>query len=308
MTIEVDPNELTRTAWSYEFKELGWFAADRELERPGLKAYVARTRTSFQKIAKAWTAEAHTEWSLRQYIALKLVMASSIQIGSADHAYERNLQMAVPYLSYYAIFNSMRANLLTSPRQSWGAKTLMIGHDQARDRYMSELGHLLSSDEIAVRHDLAIEAKAGRELFSYRFPAAGAPGIGGFFVYRDDAEEFARLAGELALLNSFLLCEAVEERFADDPDWVGYAIGEDAVETLWNHALRGANGDETIHFDAGDRFYASRMARKCRKPVPFIHLIGEGGVDNFFGVLTSTVDDQEAFDPDDHWDRVLDLP
>ena len=202
----------------------------------------------------------------------------------------------------------MRANLLTSPRQAWGVNTLAIGHDRARNGYMDELTLLLSEEEVESERQLAGAAKAGRELSSYRFPAAGAPGIGGFFVYRDEAERFARMAGELALLNSLLLCEAVEERFADVHGWSGHTVEGGLVEMVWDHAVQGVDGTEVTYFDEDDYSNVGRIVKKVHKPMPFIYLIGEGGIEDFFGALSSTVDDEHAFDPDDHWDRILELP
>ena len=143
----VDPNQVAGTSWSYEFQLLSRFDRDASSGQPGLHGYFTKTRPLFNKIAENWSQELHSEWLLRQYLALKLVMASSIQIGSADHAYAQNLKMAVPYLSYYAMFNAMRANLLTSPRIQFGKKTLTISHDKARDAYQSELLLLASEEE-----------------------------------------------------------------------------------------------------------------------------------------------------------------
>lgn len=122
-----DANALARTHWAYDFSEIINFDPDQAIEKPGLQGYAARTRPLFKRLAGQWSPEKHTEWLLRQYLSLKLIMAASIQIGSADYAYEHNLQMVVPYLSYYAMFNAMRANLLTSPRQAWGNRTLTMG-------------------------------------------------------------------------------------------------------------------------------------------------------------------------------------
>ncbi|WP_417488938.1 hypothetical protein [Maricaulis sp.] len=305
----VSSTELAGTDWGYDFLEIGGLGQDAKLGRPGLKNYAARTRPLFDSIVKEWSPKLHTQWLLRQYLALKLVMAASIQIGSADHAYEQNIQMAVPYLSYYAMFNAMRANLLTSPRTQWGKKTLAMGHDRAREDYAKELTFLLSEKEVAAQSKLAVEAKHGRELMSYRFPASGAPGPGGFYVYRDAAEKFSRFAAELALFNSFCLYGAVERRFGDMGQPNDFKADLDWLSEGWEHRLKGQRGEQdAIYPDDQDLYQLARLAQRVTKPVPFPWLVGEGGIEDFFGSFVSHVDDEDAFNPDEHWDRLVDLP
>lgn len=295
--------------WGYEFQELPELTANPKLNRPGLKAYVVRTRENFRRIASVWSKDAHTEWLLRQYLSLKLVMAATLQFGSADHAYEQNIQMAVPYLSYYGMFNAMRANLLSSPRMAWGRNTLLVGHDKARQQYIEELKFILSKDEADEQSQLLLDARKGRELFSYRFPSAGAPGTGGFFVYRDVAERFGRIAAELALLNSFILSEEVEKQHGRSTDWKGYIADMTELERAWKHAVAGAKGEEESIFpDKEDLYRVSKMRRQVTSPMPFIFMIGEGGIDSFFGSFTPTTDADGPFDPDEHWNRLLELP
>ena len=304
----VDPNALAGTSWAYEFQELQRADATLLQGRPGLQGYTKNTRPLFDRIADRWSPELHTEWLLRQYLALKLTMAATIQFASADHAYEQNLQIAIPYLSYYGMFNAMRANLLTSPRYQWGKSTLSIGHDKARQCYSSELKLLLAEHEVAEQAQLAVDAKHGRELMSYRFPASGAPGKGGFYVQRDKAEQFARLAAELALFNSFCLGAAVERRFGQSSEWPGYKGDVESFNAAWKHKLK-ASADEpdAVYPDAEDLYRVRQMARRVKSPVPFIWLTGEGAVEDFFGSFISTVDSEDAFNPDEHWDRLLSL-
>jgi hypothetical protein len=297
----VNPNTLSGWDWGFEFQELSG--------RSGLPNYATNTSSLFAHLADNWSSRVHTEWLLRQYLALKLIMAASIQFGSADYAYNHNVQMAVPYLSYYGIFNAMRANLLTSPRQIWGKRTLAVGHEKAREQYASELRLLLSADEVAEQEKIAIDAKHGRELMSYRFPSSGTPGKGGFYVYRDKAEQFARLAAELALFNSCCLAAQVRDRFEPPVGWEEFCVNADDLEAAWNHKLKGANGADVLFPDESDQYEIYRAAIRMDKPIPFTMLIGGGGVEDFFGSFVSTVDDDdEAFDPDEHWDRLLELP
>lgn len=236
-------------------------------------------------------------------------MGATLQFGSADHAQEQNLQMAVPYLAYYGMFNAVRANLLTSPRSGWGKNSLKIGHEKAIEKYLEELKLLLSPEEVSKSTQLFVEAKRGRELFSYRFPSSGAPGRGGSFVYPDAAEHFARVAAELALFNSFCLGAAIGNRYGTYEEWPGFKANERQLSKLWKHVLKGTLGDEDyVHIDAEDMYRVKRMARSIQRPLPFVWMIGEGGIEDFFGSFTSSCDDETGFNPDDHWHRLLDLP
>ena len=236
-------------------------------------------------------------------------MGATLQFGTAENAYRQNLQMAVPYLSYYGMFNAVRANLLSSPRSGWGKNSLTIGHEKAIEAYKSEIELLLSPDEVKDEVDLFLQAKCGRELFSYRFPSRGAPGRGGCFVYPDVAERFARVAAELALFNSFCLGAAIDRKFGKLNEWDGYLTEERELSRLWEHVLKGSLGDDDyIHIDSADKHRVAKIARTLRRPLPFVWMIGEGGVEDFFDAFGPTSDSDHEFDPDEHWNRLLELP
>lgn len=301
--------EVVKTSWNYHFESLKNFEDNKALQHPGLRNYFSKTQPLFDKIAERWSSELHSEWLLRQYLALKYIMAASIQIGSADHAYTENLQMAVPYLTYYAMFNSVRANLLMSPRIQWGKNTLTISHDSARESFDSELRLLACEEEAKNQIDLFLAAKHGRELSSYKFPASGAPGSGGLYVYIDKAESFARLASELALFNSFCLCDAIDRKFGPDTSWAGFDCDPEILKIAFEHKLKNGGENSSIKImDGDDKYRVKKMAKQIKKPLPFIWLIGEGGVEDFFGSYASTLEDGNGFDPDEHWDRLLNLP
>lgn len=302
-------NSLAGTNWNYEFHEISNFDKQTEINRPGLSGYAEKTKPMFATLAERWSPELHAEWLQRQYVALKLIMGATLQFGSADHAYKQNLQMAVPYLSYYGMFNAVRANILTSPRSGWGRNSLTIGHERAIEKYMKEIKLFLSPEEVSKSVKLFVKAKRGRELLSYRFPSSGSLGSGGFFVYPDVAEQFARVAAELALFNSFCLGAAIEERFGTDEEWPGFKANEQQLSKLWEHVLKGTLGvGDYVQVDAEDKYRVKRMASLIRRPVPFVWMIGKGGIEDFFGAFVSSEDNETGFKPGEHWHRLLQLP
>ncbi|MEJ6389801.1 hypothetical protein [Gymnodinialimonas ulvae] len=305
----LDINALAGTNWNYDFLEICNLQKDLRTGRPGLSGYAQKTKPLFAKIADRWSPELHAEWLQRHYLCLKLVMGATLQFGTAENAYRQNLQMAVPYLSYYGMFNAVRANLLSSPRSGWGKNSLTIGHEKAIEAYKSEIELLLSPDEVKEEVDLFVQAKRGRELFSYRFPSRGAPGRGGFFVYPDEAERFARVAAELALFNSFCLGAAIDRKFGKPSEWDGYFTEERELSKLWEHVLKGTLGDDDyIHIDSADKHRVVKIARTLRRPLPFVWMISEGGVEDFFNAFGPTRDSDHEFDPDEHWNRLVELP
>lgn len=305
----LDINALAGTDWNYDFHEICHIGRDLRAGRPGLSGYASKTKPLFEKLAERWSPELHAEWLQRHYLCLKLVMGATLQFGTAEHAHRHNLQMTIPYLSYYGMFNAVRANLLSSPRSGWGKNSLTIGHERAIAAYKAEIELLLSPGEVKEEVDLFVQAKRGRELFSYRFPSKGAPGRGGFFIYLDEAERFAKIAAELALFNSFCLGAAIERKFGRPREWEGYLVDDRELSKMWEHVLKGTLGDgDYIHVDSVDAYRVKKMARSITQPLPFIWMTGEGGVEGFFDAHGPTGDSEDEFDPDEHWNRLLELP
>jgi hypothetical protein len=276
---------------------------------PGLESYAQDTRKEFDQLTQVWTNELQEQWLLRLYISLKLVVGSTFLLGSADHAIRRNLQIAVPYLTYYAIFNCMRAMLLTSPRTPWlGPRTIMAKHDATATAFQSELRLLMPETTVADRIDLVRRAKGGRELLSYRFPASGARGLGDQYVPTDIAEEFARTAAELAYFNSAMLNAIFEKRVEAGELSDNFVANPANMVDAWRNELKfGSVAPPSYHIDKQDRHHLARMTRGHSRPVPMTWLIGEGGIDDLLIAWKSDEDD-DGFDPDEEWDRLLSLP
>ena len=301
-----DPDKLSGWSEDYRWRVLQNIDRSAGPNRPGLPGYANRSRRSFDRIAASWDQASHTEWMVRSFLALKLIMGATVQLAAANYAGDRNLRIAVPYLAYYGLFNAVRAAIIMSPATTWGKKTFGIGHGDAMKAYEAELRCLM--DEPALEDEIATidEARAGRELQSYRFPGAGAPGRNGMYVYTDEAERVATLAAELALFNSWCLAAAVERRHADQPSWDGFEADGELLDLTWQHDVGAQSG---LFLDDEDSHYAARMGRKVRKPLPLIYLIGEGGIDNFFMAYAREEDgDEEQFDADEYWHVLLDLP
>jgi hypothetical protein len=105
---------LTGSDITYNYRELPECCSDDEIA-----AYIQRTRELFSPIARAFDNERNTEWFIRSYLALKFVLGATVLANSAEYAEGRNLQVTLPYLSYYTILNCCRSFLLTLPCLDW---------------------------------------------------------------------------------------------------------------------------------------------------------------------------------------------
>lgn len=304
----INITSLAGEGWNYEFRELSNLEQKAEINRPGMIGYAERTQPMFSNLANRWSTDLHSEWVQRQYIALKLIMGATLQFGSADHASKQNLQMAVPYLTYYGMFNAVRASLLLSPRLGWGKSSLTIRHEKAFEKYVTEIELLLSPGEVRSSVDLFVNAKRGRELVSYRFPSSGAPWHGGYFVCPEAAEKLARIAAEIALFNSFCLATAIKNRFGPKEEWSGFEVNARQHAKLWKHVLKGSlGGDDFVHVDRHDMHRVKKMNDLIRRPIPFIRMIGKDGIADFFETFGSPDVDETGFNPAEHRNRLLEL-
>src|SRR3546814_8833996 len=103
---ELDPAAIARCAGSefeYRYRELPSSGA------AAVRQYITRTRTLARPIATDFDDGRNAEWFIRSYLALKLVLSSTLLANTAIYARDQNLQAVRPYLSYYLMLNSCRA-------------------------------------------------------------------------------------------------------------------------------------------------------------------------------------------------------
>ena len=94
----------------------------------GIAAYCDRTRQQFTAFAKQWNATLNTEWFVRHYLALKMVLAASVMMSSFRYAEKKNLRIVEPYLLYYATLSCCRAVVFTLPEQKWDDRLYALTH------------------------------------------------------------------------------------------------------------------------------------------------------------------------------------
>ena len=285
-----DIARLAGSDFEYRYRELPKF------DDADIRQYITRTRTLAAPIATSFNDERNAEWFIRSYLALKLVLASTLLANTALYARDHNLQSVRPYLSYYLMLNCCRAFIFTLPCMPWqGLTTIEMTHSKILNVATDKLKRLRSDEDERCGPILRV-AKEQRDLFSYRFPATGLSLFGPNLVDLDVAIDIARLFAELAQLNLACL-EGEIRKQAPGP----FSIPQ--VDDIW-HTVRYLTAGEDF-VDDDDYQRVGYFYRKYKRPVALIGIATEGLVEDFFGAWSS--DNEEGFDPDRDTSLLLDL-
>lgn len=253
---------------------------------------ISSLEDSFNKIS--WNSEENQNWMLREYLAVKMIISSSILLSSAEFSGQRNLRVVEPYLLYYSLLNCSRAIIFTSPLQEWNngrlinlshKKTISIAADIIK-RFNREVG-----EKFEKQINLSREY---REVYSYRFPANG---LTGETPDLSDTISTCRMICEIAQFQSQIL-ENVSPNLLEKYegfDWnsleLGYKYGEKELEIV----------------DSEDMYRLSYMERKFQKPFNLELLMTEGLVEDAFGAWYPEDDEDidNLYNPDDNWQIIF---
>jgi hypothetical protein len=240
------------------------------------------------QIAKAWTVELATEWAIRNYLAVKMILASQLLLNVASYSQRKNIILTHPYLLYYMLLNTCRAFLFSDITIDWrdgGVRT--ASHNWIRNTTVNSLRRL-SSDHADNADTLIVKAKKQRELFSYSFPASGQRFVPGGLLQIDDVYHVAGLLCELAELNSEVLETA----------WKTHS-GE-VFEVEWGQMSDFCRYDAGIQMTDGDDHYRLGYLKKYSGPACLVSIATAGMIDDFLGAWCAPDNDAEgdSFDPD----------
>lgn len=287
---------LTGSELVYNYRELPHRCSDDEIE-----GYITRTRDLFDPIARGFDDDRNTEWFIRSYLALKFVLGATVLANSAEYAEIRNLQVTLPYLSYYTILNCCRSFLLTLPCVEWrGPKTVEMTHNNILNVTSDKLRRLGQRQE-SIFKSRFWAAKEQRELFSYRFPASGLAIFGADLVAVSEATAIARMLTELAQIN--LAC--LESRVLKYNQSKSFDLLD--IDDMWRTMKYEMKTDELI--DDEDYSRVGYFVRKYKRPTSLVVLATDGLVDEFFRAWgpTDDRDDPVRFNADHQWDTLLDI-
>lgn len=275
--------------WWYEFHELPAFAkvSDVQVRSNDLLR-------QFSTITKGWSSEKNSEWVVRIFYAAKMVLASSVMAQSLKYAEENNMRPVVSYLSYYTVMHSLRAILFTNPQVMWNnGEILHTTHTKTINIACDALAHFNKDLSSKVKSS-TIHLKAFRELISYRAPSSGD----NFEKPDFDVYRYCRLFLEVAQFQSELLEASIAKNVT-----ASFELDQDFTQLVYDVEIDG------IHFhDKEDWYRIGYLARKHPAPTNILHMISEGHVEDFFGSWCPQDETPNAFNPDDNWSILFDVP
>jgi hypothetical protein len=257
-------------------------------------SYRDRVRARFTTFAKAWQPRDNSEWMLRNYLAAKFLMASSLLLSSEAYAERKGLHVTRPYLVYYGLFQACRAFMLSVPFQEWRSGDLLrASHDKIANVVTDELRHIDGPLAQRIGQRL-LDARSLRELFSYSFPGGGLSSIT-YPASLDftEAVHIATLLGELAQLNSEALDAALDKHVSETPGF--------DVQYLLDAALYKTVDGQTI-VDQEDLYRVKQLMRNVPRPTNIWSQTREGMIEDFTDNWSGGEDSEnDAFDADEAW-------
>lgn len=284
-----DRNEYAGSDWWYEFQTLPSLLDEKVVSRR-----VQKMMNQLAPITKNWNAELNSEWTVRVYYAAKMVLAASVMAQSLRYAEDQNLRSVTSYLSYYTVMHSLRAIAFTSPNAAWNeGELLLMTHSKTINVACSEISQF--NKDLAERVKKAVlHLKAFRELISYRAPSSGDR-----FLKPDfDIYDYSRCFLEIAQLQSELMEASIDKNVKQS-----FELQEDIISHVTDVEIEGI-----LFHDKEDWYRLGYLARKHPRPTNILHIMSEGHVEDFFGSWCAEDDSEGAFDPDEDWQILFDVP
>lgn len=260
-----------------------------------IKKMYSRLSIHSSRISKAWNQELNSQWLIRDYIAGKLIMVSTIMLSSSMHANKLNLRIADPYLLYYSVFNCARAVVLTCPTIDWNNNDFFT---MAHSKIIAHLGGIVSEydREVGERIKKFIdEAREYREVFSYKFPANG---ITTHHKDISDIINVCKLLCEISQFQTKILEKAITKNVSED---VGVNPAYFDIGYIYGHK-------NFQFFDEEDKYRLDKIIRKQKRPYCLYSTFIEGIVEDFFGAWCSNEVNQDSeyiYNPDLEWDIIF---
>jgi len=280
-------------AGNFNYSELYRYLSEDDLDRGRLKL---KRRFKFQ--TNSWNTSKNSEWVLRHYLAVKMIMSSTIMLTSLKFGKDRNVRVTEPYLVYYSLLNTARAVLYTYPIPNWGiAKLISPTHNKIISIVSDAVGQFNKESGNMIR-DVLEKAKEYRELFSYKFPANG---ITDFTVGFDEAVEICSFLSEFAQFQS----EILENANLSNKN-IGLSLDR---EILKNGFLY--KGKKYELFDDEDKYRLDYFVRKQSYPINLHYTLREGMVEDFFGAWfqefehDDEIDSVHNYDPDINYNLIF---
>lgn len=218
-------SDITKLESGAEYLEINCFSQSQIIK------YAERQRRFSAGITKNWDKESKVEWLIRNYLSLKMILSSTLLLNSVEYAIKSNLRVVEPYLLYYSLLNTSRALLFADPSIEWKEGDLIKQSHKKVITKTFEMIRIISPKEGEKVKFILEEAKGLRELFSYRFPANGIPGITSQSseIELEETIRTCRLLSELAQFNSEIFQKSFEKNISQVIDISNFDLNEGFV-------------------------------------------------------------------------------
>jgi hypothetical protein len=270
---------------------------DTEFTEEQIKKNFDSLNQKFSELTKNWNTTLNSQWILRDYLAVKMILSASIMTSSVEFANEKNIRIVEPYLIYYSLLNCSRAVLLTSPNVEWNNGELF---QMTHKKMINIIGDIISSysKEKGTELKKFIDwAREYREIFSYKFPANG---LTSHHLSLEKCITVCRLLCEIAQFQSKVLDNSLTKHVQTEYnlDWeilkAGYIYGRENFQFI----------------DEEDGYRLDYIKRKQKRPYSLISTMTEGMVEDFFGAWYPKDDSNldEVYNPDENWQILFPVP
>jgi hypothetical protein len=267
----MDISAITGTDSGFDYYWLPRLSADHKLESL-CSSLKQRFRASVNE------PEAHEQWLVRTYCAVKYLFAATAMLSAAKYSREKGVRIVQPYLQYYALFNTSRALILLIPEQTWRGGNLLddVTHSKAPNVVEGMLRCI--SLDFAADFRLAYDRSlALREYFPYKFPAEELNGeLAGKCCTIEDTIRLCSGVAEVAQMVS----ECLETAFVGRS--VPIQLVEDPLRRFFEYSVR----SRSFVTDDEDYYRLGRIVKKSEKPCSLIGMVTEGMVEDYFGSWT----------------------
>lgn len=279
---------------TFPYKNINLYFAEEDIVKGKSKL-----SNNFSKIIKIWDSNLNSEWVVRNYLAVKMIMSSTVMLTSLSYAKSKNLRITEPYLVYYSLLNVCRAVLFTSPIVEWEGGDVMKTQHSKIINIVGDIIKQFNINEGKNIQEILERARDYRELFSYKFPAKG---IGDFSVLYDEAVNVCSFLAELAQLQSEILENKIFKRSNIETE-----LNTNILDKAYIY-----QGKRYEFLDNEDWSRLNYISRKQPFPVSLYFTLSEGMVENYFGAWYDDSDEEEnnidKYNPDDNWQLIFPMP
>lgn len=271
----------TKIESGFEYVELTKYFSEIEIEK-----YSHKMRNLYIKEAKKWNDIIYTQWVLRTYLSVKMILACRVMLSSLEFAIEKNLRIVEPYLIYYSLLNINRALIYTLPNINWNTGNAMILSHEKIIKISSDAILQMNMGVGNKINETLNKAKVYRELFSYKFPTAGIRSD--IAVDLEEAVITCALIHEIAQFNSEILEYTINRHVTKKGNLIDYILEKGFFYDLKQYS----------YIDHEDHYRINRLYGKGGGPFNLFLTTTEGLEEDFYGAWCPEDDDKDLFNPD----------